>query len=274
MRIRGLLPVLAIGVMPWFLPVVGRSTDEPVRLKVTVPDEWRRMAGGGKRGAAKGAMIAYATPPGFDPGRVWPILIVSATSDPGYNSSVAHLEDFLPASRSAGWVLLAADPLVAAPPPLDTNERRYAHARAALEHLRSIWPGSEKWPIALGGYSGGAKRSGWLAALFARDGRMPIGIFQGGCNAATVVESVNIYSPPRGPFRSVPVYLSSGEADGISTPGHHRQVATALHADGFGHVRLAHHAGGHRLHLPHVEEALAWFATQGQEKARPANRAR
>jgi hypothetical protein len=207
----------------------------------------------------KSAKIAYAVPTGFAPGRSWSILLISATSDPGYNSSTRHLRDFAPAATTAGWVVVAADPPASVPPLLDSNELRHAMARAALDHLATIWPGSDKWPVALGGFSGGAKRSGWLAAMFARDGRMPIGIFQGGCNAATAAEAVNIYGPPRKVFRAVPVFLSSGDTDRIATPAQHRAVAAALRADGFTHVRLETYAGRHLLNPAHVTEALRWF---------------
>lgn len=239
--------------------MVAAQPADPIELTVPLSDGLRRMAGGGKLSPLKSAQIAYAVPPGFDPGRAWPILLISATSDPGYNSSTQHLRDFAPTATAEGWVVVAADPPANVPPTLDSNELRHALAKAALDHLASFWSGSEKWPLALGGFSGGAKRSGWLAAMFARAGRAPIGIFQGGCNAATAAEAVNIYGPPRKVFRAVPVFLSSGDTDRIATPAQHRAVAAALRADGFAHVRLEVYAGRHLLYPDHVTEALRWF---------------
>lgn len=242
---------------------------EPVELSVPLSDTLRRVAGNGKRSSHQTARIAYAVPPGFDPARPWPILVISATSDPSYNSSTLHLRDFATAATAEGWVVVAADPPRPVPLGLDSNELRYALARAALAHLATLWPGSDRWPLAFGGFSGGAKRSGWLAAMFARDGRVPIGIFQGGCNAATTAEAVNIYGPPRRAFRAVPVFLSSGEADGIATPGEHRMVATVLRADGFSRVRFETYAGGHVLDPAHVGAALRWFLATTQKEGAP-----
>lgn len=248
---------------------VHASAGEPVELSVPLSDALRRLAGNGKRSSHQTARIAYAVPPEFNPARPCPILVISATSDPSYNSSILHLRDFAKAATVEGWVVVAADPPRPVPLGLDSNELRYALARAALDHLATLWPGSDQWPLALGGFSGGAKRSGWLAAMFARDGRLPIGIFQGGCNAATTAEAVNIYGPPRRAFRTVPVFLSSGETDGISTPGQHRAVATALRADGFSRVRLESYAGGHVLDPAHVGAALRWFLATAKKEGAP-----
>ncbi len=242
---------------------------EPVELAVPLSDALRRVAGNGKRSSHQTARIAYAVPPGFDSAHPWPILLISATSDPSYNSSTRHLRDFAAAATAEGWVVVAADPPKPVPLGLDSNELRYALARAALDHLAILWPGSDRWPLALGGFSGGAKRSGWLAAMFARDGRVPIGIFQGGCNAATAADAVNIYGPPRRAFRAVPIFLSSGETDRISTSRDHEEVATALRADGFSRVRLESYAGGHVLAPAHVGAALRWFLATAQKEGAP-----
>lgn len=224
-----------------------------------LPAELRRLAGGGKAAAVREALALIATPPGFDPARSWPVLLVSATSDPGYNSSRVHARQFVAAAAAAGWVVLAADPPAAVPPSLDTNELRYALALAALRDLARDWPGVEKWPLALAGHSGGAKRSGWLGAMFARDGRLPVGLYQSGCNAATAAEAVNLYDPPRREFRRVPVFLSSGTEDRIATLRDHERVEIALRADSFQHVRREVFNGRHVLHVPHAALALAWF---------------
>ncbi len=221
--------------------------------------ELRRLAGLGSLSRLTTVHALVATPPGFDPARPWPVLLVSATSDPGYNSSRVHARQFLAIAAAAGWVVLAADPPSPLPPQLDTNEIRHALALAAFRDLARDWPGVEKWPLALAGHSGGAKRTGWLGAMFARDGRLPVGLFQSGCNASTADAAINRYGPPRREFRRVPVFLSSGDADRIATVRDHALVEKTLREDGFTRVRREVFAGGHVLHTPHAALALAWF---------------
>lgn len=234
--------------------------------------ELRRLAGRGNLSRLTTVHAFVATPPGFDPARPWPVLLVSATSDPGYNSSRVHARQFVAVAAAAGWVVLAADPPAALPPSLDTNEIRYALALAALRDLARDWPGVEQWPLALAGHSGGAKRTGWLGAMFARDGRLPVGLFQSGCNAGTAAAAINRYDPPRREFRRVPVFLSSGDADRIATVRDHEVVETALRANGFTRVRREVFAGGHVLHAPHAALALAWFdGLRGAGQPAPAH---
>lgn len=221
--------------------------------------ELRRLAGKGNLSRLTTVHALVATPPGFDPARPWPVLLVSATSDPGYNSSRVHARQFIEVAAAAGWVVLAADPPAPLPPRLDTNEIRHALAVAAFRDLARDWPGVEKWPLALAGHSGGAKRAGWLGAMFARDGRLPVGLFQSGCNASTAAAALNQYAPPRREFCRVPVFLSSGDADRIATVRDHQVVETGLRAHGFTRIRREVFAGAHVLHTPHAALALAWF---------------
>lgn len=233
--------------------------DTITRLEVPLSLAQRKLIGGGRPAPISYCRVAYVLPPNFDATRSWPILIVSATSDPEFNSSIRHLEAYVEGAAAEGWVLLAADPPTVPAVGLDTNELRFALVSAALDELKRRWPDSASWPIALAGFSGGSKRSGWLAAMFAERGRMPIGVFQGGCNRATLVDAIKLYRPPRRAFREIPVFLSSGLRDTISTPGEHRAVERALRADGFSHVRLETYDGEHRMHRAHVAEALRWF---------------
>lgn len=221
-----------------------------------VSEQWRRVAGKGRLSALREAHGWVAVPAGFDPARSWPILVVSATADPGLNSSRAFARRYRDAALAAGWVIVAADPAPRVIP--EINELRYATVRAALARLATAWPGAETWPVAFGGFSGGSKYSGYLAAMAARDGRVPVGIFLGGCNAPTPALGRTQYGAPR-TFRDVPIFLSSGDDDPVSTPHDHRQVRLALVNDGFRHVRLETYAGRHVVHAPHLGVALAWF---------------
>jgi hypothetical protein len=249
----------------WMLLVVG-AVACPASLPVTlggelefaepVAEDLRRVAGKGRLSALREVAGYVAVPLDFDPAQSWPIFVISATADPGLNSSREFARKYRAAATGAGWVVLAADPVPRVIP--EINEVRHAAAQAALARVARAWPGAERWPLAFGGFSGGSKYSGYLAALAARGGRMPVGIFLAGCNAATPALGRILYNPPRA-FRDVPIFLSSGDADRVSTPDDHRQVRLALTNDGFRHVRLETYPGKHVVYPAHAAAALAWF---------------
>jgi hypothetical protein len=234
-----------------------------VEFRVELPANLRALAGDGKLTPVSAAVVDIAVPPGFDPARPWPILIVSASQDPGYNSSRELMHDFMDPALAAGWVVLGADP--AAPVRTvesDTTGMRYALVKSALSALVKAWPDSARWPIAFGGFSGGSKRSGVLAFLSSVDGRTPIGMFLGGCNQATPADAMDGYGKPLPAFLTVPIFLSSGNRDPIATPEQHREVAHDLVIDGFTRVRLETYKGHHGLSQGQVRMALQWFLTE------------
>src|SRR4029079_9228261 len=81
------------------------------------------------------------------------------------------------AAVAGGWILVAADRAEEVPVERDDVNLRSAFSAAALAALESQWPEAGKAPLAFGGFSGGAKFSGWLAAAFARQGRGFAGVF-------------------------------------------------------------------------------------------------
>ncbi|HEV8689061.1 MAG TPA: hypothetical protein VGQ91_02100, partial [Ideonella sp.] len=84
---------------------------EPTQLRIELPAEMRMLAGqGGRPSRVKEALVSVAWPPGFDAQREWPVLVVNATSDPGYNSSRALAAQYRASAAAAGWVVVAADP--------------------------------------------------------------------------------------------------------------------------------------------------------------------
>lgn len=236
-------------------PVLTPGSE--IEFEVRLGDEVRRMIGGGRRARVEAATVYVALPDSFEPGRPTPIVLVSASGDRGYNSSIAWAKGLADAARAAGWIVVAADATVAVTP--ETNAFRYGLAQAALDALTTRWPGAARAPLALAGFSGGAKYSGNLGAMFARDGRTPVGLFLGGCNEPTPHAAFYQYRPARTAFRGVPVFLSSGDQDRVATPADHERVARVLRNFGFRHVRLESYDGGHVLHPPHLTEALRWF---------------
>jgi surfactin synthase thioesterase subunit len=237
--------------------VPGKTTQ----FEIVLPENLRRFAGRGKLSAVTTALATVAVPANFDPARAWPMLVISASSDPGYTDSRAWMRGFVAPALAAGWVVFAADAAeVPGVPAADNNELRLALVLAAQSALAKVWPDSVHWPLAFGGFSGGAKRSGVLAFLSTVEGRTPIGIFLGGCNEPTPVMVLDAYREPLPQFLKIPVFLSSGSRDPVATPEQHEEVARQLAAAGFSALRLETYPGRHNLYQEHVQAALQWFA--------------
>jgi hypothetical protein len=101
--------------------------------------------------------VCLAVPAGFMPDKSWPVIVCNST-DHRPNSIMAGY--FTKPGTDNGWVVLSAD---ATPiPKEDSNAWRWALFATALEYLQAQWPGMAKWPVACGGFSGGAKRSGFF----------------------------------------------------------------------------------------------------------------
>ncbi|MGD9780580.1 MAG: hypothetical protein AB7V14_00345 [Kiritimatiellia bacterium] len=217
------------------------------------------------------AAVGLWVPADFDPQKEWKILLVSQTADA---SSVDHMDCYPAAVQTApGWIMLAADGPFA-PPKGDTTQWRWQMARAGLQALEAAWPASRNWPIAAGGFSGGAKRSGFLGALLCADGRNLIGMYMGGCNQDMASEGLKDYRPDRVAFRKVPVYLSAGKQDATAPVQKVDKVRLSLEATGFREVRMETYDGGHNPDLGHVAEALNWFEELRAKRAAPASGAR
>jgi predicted esterase len=258
--------IVAILALCWAFDAPAASTlaiapGATTQFKIELPQNLRRFAGRGDLSPVTTALVAVAIPEHFDPSRPWPMLAVSASSDPGYNDSRALMRGFVAPALAAGWVVFAADAeFKPGAIVTDNNELRFALILAAEAALYQAWPDSARWPLAFGGFSGGAKRSGVLALLSTIEGRTPIGIFLGGCNEATPVMALDAYGKPLPSFLHVPFFLSSGRRDAVATPAQHADVARELGAAGFDRIRLESHSGKHQLYQPHVEAALQWFA--------------
>jgi hypothetical protein len=200
-------------------------------------------------------------PAGFDPGRTWPILIVTSTSD--FNRTSAMDADwYRPPATAEGWVVLGPDATIA--PRIDSTQWRLGLLGAALETIRKDWPQSAKWPVAFAGFSGGSKRSGVLGTMLAKSGSVRVcGFFLSGINEDRLGEAYKTYHPGSG-FLEVPVWLSSGANDTVATPSAHNLVKASLERTGFKRVRLEQFGGGHQLKMSEVRRALQWFRQLGR----------
>ncbi len=209
------------------------------------------------------ALVGLFVPPAFDPAKTWPVMIVSVTNsgrDKGRDpSSVKSMGGYLDAAREHGWVVLAADCPGYKTPGSPFN--RSALVEAALEALGAQWPTSKDWPLATGGFSGGAKYSGWIAGWMCERGRRVVGIFMGGCNEDTATSAIKTLKPDKKIFTAAKVFLSTGKADNIAGPEDTAKVMDSLKSSGF-EVQESIHQGGHTLDRAHVAEAMKWFMTQ------------
>ena len=236
-------------------------------FNVELPQELRQIAGHGAPSPVAHALVTIAVPVNFDAARSYPVMVVSATSDPQYNSSRRLLGAYAEIAVAGGWILVAADPAEEVSVERDDVNLRYALNAAALAALQSQWPEAGKAPIAFGGFSGGAKYSGWLAAAFARQGRSIIGIYLAGINSDAVIPAARHFGVLSESFGRTPVFLQSGQRDKVATPVDHRSIYDQLKRGGFREVRIEYGPGSHEVDPPSLRTALDWFvkvAARGQ----------
>jgi predicted esterase len=184
-------------------------------------------------------------------------MVVCATTDPGYNSSRGLLAQYVATGLERGWILVAADPAEKVAD--DDGVLRYALDLAALATLELQWPKASNAALAFGGFSGGAKCAGWLAAAFASQGRRVIGIYLAGINEDTVVPAARNFNLLNENYKRVPIFLQSGEEDQIATPGDHAAVRDRLRRAGFRNVRIEYFRGPHTVDPVPLRAALDWF---------------
>lgn len=206
--------------------------------------------------------VAAAWPSTLDLGRDNPILITQVTADRA-RSNVAELDAYASAALEEGYVVLTAQSV---PWPAraehDTLLLRYATVRAALRWLATELPASERWPIVLAGFSGGAKIIQVLAVSASLEQRRVAGLFLGGCNEEHFSLLLAQYPSMKEPLSRMAFYLSAGEDDRIAPPASMRTVAEQLRHAGVRRVELSVHRGEHRLDQQDLRRALRWFWSQ------------
>lgn len=275
MRRRLWLPALAwLAAGPWVARAAPAADAPPVpepgglaQWRIDIPEDLRRLVGQDSRPSpARAAWVSAAFPPGFDAGRDWPVLLVNATSDPGYNSSRALLAQYRAAAGAAGWVALAADPEPAVSQADDALLLRFVLGLLALSAVGPLWRGAAEALLALAGFSGGAKYAGWLSALFARQGRRAAGVYLAGVNEDPLLPAAEQMGVLDDDFRGMPVFLQSGARDAVATPMQLRRLQSSLERAGFTRLRLATVDRGHEVDATPLPEALAWFAQAWRQR--------
>ena len=231
-----------------------------VEIRFPVSKHYQDIAAEGGNPRVETGRAVLTFPPGFDPARRWPILIVTSTTD-YHRTSPMDAEWYRPPANTEGWMILASDATIK--PRQDSTPWRLAMLAAALEAVRKEWPQSAKWPVAFAGMSGGAKRSGILGAMMAKAGLVNIcGFYLSGINEDRLSPAYKTYQPGAD-FLNIPIWISGGMDDEVSTPSSEGAVQGSLQRTGFKRVRIEHFIGGHWLKRSEVRLALRWFRELG-----------
>lgn len=210
---------------------------------------------------ARGAIVL---PEGWNSGRPIPILVVCS---PSGSPAIPQMHGYTNAALSEGWAVLAADgPRVDAD--RDTVLWNWGTVGSVLEYLQKAVPEARVWPVAVGGFSGGAKRAACIAAAFAEARRPLWGVFMGGCNEDRATTGALLFSAGPG-FRQTPMFLSNGNADLIAGPVEGANVRATMEKSGFTRIRAEIYGGSHQLSGQQVREALRWFEAQSRIPRRP-----
>jgi hypothetical protein len=232
------------------------SPGSTVKANVPLSAQEKALAGQGGNIVPPNAVAVLATPANFDPRKSWPVLIICSTSDFKRQNRDDLVEFYRTAGVAEGWVLLAGDG-----PQHARNDNaawRGAMTLAALGALHRSFPGSQNWPIACAGFSGGGKGVGYIAPLLARNGYRIIGIYMTGANEDHLSDGYARIQPGRS-FLNTPVYISAGQDDRIAPVEQQYTVAGSIKRTGFNRMRIATFHGGHEVNDGQTSVALRWF---------------
>ena len=231
----------------------GKSTTALVPLSA---EEKTYAAVGGNRVPEK-AVAVLTVPANFDPQKSWPVLLVFSTSD--FHWDNRHDTPFYSTEAlSENWIVLTGDG--SERPRDDSTGWRSAMTLAALDALHRSFPGSNRWPVACAGISGGAKRACLIAPLLAVKGNRIAGLYLAGVNQDLLGEGYRTFHPGAD-FLGTRIFITSGQSDRIATPVQTEAVRTSMQRNGFRQVRLEMFPEGHRVKRPLTREALRWFGS-------------
>jgi hypothetical protein len=232
------------------------SPGSTVRANVPLSAQEKSLAGQGGNLVPQNAVAVLATPANFDPKKSWPVLVACSTSDFKRQNRDDLVDFYRRVGLAEGWVLLAGD----GPQPArnDTAAWRAAMTLSAIDALHHSFPGSEKWPMACAGFSGGAKGAGSIVPLLAKSGCRIIGIYLTGVNQ-DYLSGEYARSKPGADFLMTPIYISAGRDDRIATVEQQYNVAGSIKRTGFQRVRIGTFHGGHEVNDAQTSIALRWF---------------
>lgn len=235
---------------------VAFSPGSTVQANVPLSPQEKSMAAQGGNPVPPSALAVLATPVNFDPKKIWPVLIPCSTSDFRRQNRNDLADFYRRVGLADGWVLLAGDgPQHAGN---DTAAWRSAMTLAAIDALHRSFPGSEKWPMACAGFSGGGKGVGYVAPFLARNGCHIIGIYITGANEDHLSDGY-ARSQPGADFLNTPIYVSAGHEDRIARLEQQYDVVGSIKRTGFSRIRIGIFRGGHEVKDAQTSIALRWF---------------
>jgi hypothetical protein len=253
LNLASAVPAAVAGANFAGVPVTPGAT---VRAQVPLSTQEKAYLSEGGNTVPTHAVAVLAVPAGFDPAKSWPSLVPLATSD-FQRMNRDDLRDFYrDAAAAEGWVVLAGDG--ESSPARDTAGWRAGMTLAALDALHRSFPGSKNWPVAVAGFSGGAKRAGTLAPLLAIAGNRVIGIFLTGINEDRLSEGYRKFQPGAA-FLRTPIFVSSGQQDTVARIADQQVVKRKMELAGFTRVRQEIMPHGHAVSRSAIREALRWF---------------
>jgi len=232
------------------------SPGSTVRTNVPLSAQEKSYAGQGGNPVPQSAVAVLATPANFDPRKSWPVLVACSTSDFKRQNRDDLVQFYQRVGLTEGWVLLAGDGPQHARN--DTAAWRLAMTLAAIDALHHSFAGSEKWPMACAGFSGGAKGAGSIAPVLARNGCRVTGLYLTGVNQDYLSPGYARAQPGAG-FLSTPIYVSAGHDDRIATLEQQYDVVGSIKRTGFNRVRIGTFRGGHEVNDAQTSIALRWF---------------
>jgi hypothetical protein len=235
---------------------VAFSPGSTIKANVPLSAQEKSLAGQGGNVVPPNAVAMLATPSNFDPRKSWPVLVVCSTSDFKRQNRDDLVQFYRTVGLAEGWVLLAGDGPQHARN--DTAAWRGAMTLAAVHALHHSFPGSDKWPVACAGFSGGGKGVGYIAPLLARNGCRIAGIYMTGANEDHLSDGYARIQPGAN-FLNTPIYISAGHDDRIATVEQQYTVAGSIKRTGFHRMRIGTFHGGHEVNDGQTSVALGWF---------------
>ena len=235
---------------------VAFSPGSTVTANVPLSAQEKSLAAQGGNTVPANGVAVLATPSNFDPRKNWPVLVICSTSDFKRQNRNDLVDFYRTVGVAEGWVLLAGDGPQR--PRSDTAAWRGAMTLAAVTALHRSFAGSEKWPIACAGFSGGAKGVGYVAPLLAKNGCRVAGIYMTGANEDHLSDGYTRIQPG-GNFLNTPIYISAGHDDRIATVEQQYTVAGSVKRTGFNRMRIGTFHGGHEVNNGQTSVALRWF---------------
>jgi len=232
------------------------SPGSTVQANVPLSAQEKSLAAQGGNIVPPAAVAVLATPANFDPRKSWPVLVICSTSDFKRQNRDDLVQFYRRVGLAEGWVLLAGDGPQHARN--DTAAWRGAMTLAAVAALHHSFVGSDKWPVACAGFSGGGKGVGYVAPLLARNGCRVIGIYMTGANEDHLSDGYARIQPGAN-LLNAGIYISAGRDDRIATVEQQYAVAGSIKRTGFHRMRIGTFHGGHEVNDAQTSIALHWF---------------